>query len=79
MGGKSSKEEAEILSAGQINNNVIVEDHVQQVSNMFYILIAILAVNVFNLLYKLYRDRLRGVKKNAIMRKFVSTIPAPDP
>lgn len=86
MGGKSSKDE--IDSSGQINNNIIIQDHVevinQQVFYMFYVLCAVLVVNTMKLFHALYKDKIRGLKKSVLRKQNVFTVPmpaadAPDP
>lgn len=65
--GKSNSKPVSIDSAGQINNNVIIEDEVHITNKEAMILIYImLALKVFEILYVLYRDHRRSIKKNAV-------------
>lgn len=66
MGGKLTKEEASITSTGQVNNNVIVEDHIQIWKDGRILLGALLALKIFEILYVLYKDHVRSAKKNAV-------------
>lgn len=65
MGGKESKD-TKVDSTGQINNNVIVQDHVEIVNRGVMVLYVILAVQIIQLLYAIYRDHIRGTKKTAV-------------
>lgn len=64
MGGTDSKD-VKVDSTGQINNNVIVQDHIEIANKSMMVLYAILAVQIIQLLYAIYRDHVRGIKKQA--------------
>lgn len=64
MGGSPSK--ADIHSTGQINNNVVVQDHVEIWKDGRILLCILVGLKIFEIFYVIYKDHLRGAKKNAI-------------
>lgn len=63
--GTSNSKSTKLDSTGQINNNVIVQDHVELVNKGVIMLYAILAVQIIQLAYAIYRDHVRGIKTQA--------------
>lgn len=67
MGGRTSKEVAKIQSTGQINNNVVVQDHIQVTNkDLLMILYVMCAISILKFLYKMFQDFLRATKKQAV-------------
>lgn len=63
MGGKESKE-SEVNSSGQVNNNIIVQEHVDAMKDSRNLLYILVALQLFQILYVLYKDHRRGMKKS---------------
>lgn len=64
--GSSKSKETSIDSTGLINNNIMVEDHVQITNKTALTLIYILiGLRVFEILYIVYRDHRRSIQKVA--------------
>lgn len=66
MGGKQTKQESEINSTGQINNNVIVQEHVDIIKDSRILLCISIGLKMFEIVYIIYRDHIRGKKKQAV-------------
>lgn len=65
MGATKSKQ-TDIHSTGPINNNVVINDHIQITNKEAMALIYILiALKVVEILYVLYRDHRRAIQKKA--------------
>lgn len=61
MGTTNSKKNE---NTGEIINNVTVQDVVQiENATIIFLLVAILAVFVFNIVYKIYMNHRRGLRK----------------
>lgn len=66
MGGSSSKEETtqDVKSSGMVNNNVIVDDHIQITNkDVVWIMYVIAGAIVLSLVLKMYQMFYRGLKK----------------
>lgn len=64
--GSSKSKETTIESSGPINNNVIIDDHIQITNKEAMVLIYVLiGLKLFEIFYILYRDHRRAIKKAA--------------
>lgn len=63
MGGKESK--TDINSSGQVNNNVIVQQHIEMWREGRILVYVLIVLRVFEILYVLYKDFYHGLKKKA--------------
>lgn len=66
MGGKSSKETAEIHANGQVNNNVVVQEHVEIWKDGRVLLFALVILKIFEIAYIIYKNHIRAAKKQAL-------------
>lgn len=62
MGGRSSKTDQQ----GEVNNNVIVQQHIDILTDSRTLLIVLIVLKVLEFLYIIARDYRRGIKKNAV-------------
>lgn len=74
MGGTDSKQASDINSNGQINNNVVVQEHVDVLKDSRILLGIIIGLKVFEILYIIYRDHLRGRKKQAVRNEALEKV-----
>lgn len=66
MGGTSTKEVAKINSTGQVNNSIIVEDHIQIWKDGRTLLAVLVVLKIFEILYVLYKEHIHSAKKRAV-------------
>lgn len=64
MGGKTSK--TTVDSQGQINNNVIVQDHIEILADSRILLGVLILLKILEFLYIIFRDYSRRIKKYAV-------------
>lgn len=69
MGGRSTKEQTDVHSSGQINNNVLIENHVEITNKILYVMIILVIVSVLAFLYLIAKDRVRGIKKSILRQQ----------
>lgn len=62
MGGRSSKTDQQ----GEVNNNVIVQQHIDILTDSRTLLIVLIFLKVLEFVYIIAREYRRGIKKNAV-------------
>lgn len=73
MGSDSSKSEnaaADINSSGQINNNnnIIIQQHLEMWKEGRVLVYMLIALRVFEILYVIFKDVYRGMKRSAELK-----------